>query len=169
MLLEILTQLFRVAWVTVLPVGRSCSSYTTSGPLTLSNPASFLPSRCSHQECTGCTDLQWAAANSGDVRDAGSISGLGRPPGEGNGNLLQYSCLENRMDRGTSQATVHGVTKSWIWLKWLSSHRNCHTEWSKSDREGEISYDIPYMWNLKRNDTNELKIERDSHTWRTNL
>ena len=36
-------------------------------------------------------------------------------------------------------------------------------------REREISYDIPYMWNLKRNDTNELKIERDSHTWRTNL
>ena len=42
----------------------------------------------------------------------------------------------------------------------------CHTEWSKSDREGEISYDILYMWNLKGNDTNELtyKTERESQT-----
>ena len=39
--------------------------------------------------------------------------------------------------------------------------RECHTEWSKSDREGEISYDIPYMWNLKRNDTNELIKQPD--------
>ena len=42
----------------------------------------------------------------------GSIPGLGRSPGEGNGNPLQYSCLENSMDRGTWQATVHGVTES---------------------------------------------------------
>ena len=40
------------------------------------------------------------------------ISGLGRSPGEGNGNPLQYSCLENSMDRGAWKATVHGVTKS---------------------------------------------------------
>ena len=44
--------------------------------------------------------------------DSGSIPGLGRCPGEGNGNLLQYSCLENLMDRGACQAIVHGVTKS---------------------------------------------------------
>ena len=43
----------------------------------------------------------------------GSIPGLGRSPGEGNGNPLQYSCLENPMDRGAWWATVHGVTKSW--------------------------------------------------------
>ena len=42
-----------------------------------------------------------------------SISGLGRSPGEGNGNPLQYSCLENTMDRGAWQGTVHGVAKSW--------------------------------------------------------
>ena len=42
----------------------------------------------------------------------GLISGLGRSPGEGNGNLLQYSCLENSMDRGTGQATVHGIAES---------------------------------------------------------
>ena len=46
----------------------------------------------------------------------GLIPGLGRFPGEGNGNLLQYSCLENSMDRGAWWATVHGVTKSRIRL-----------------------------------------------------
>jgi len=51
-------------------------------------------------------------ANAGDARDAGSIPGSGRSPGEGNGNPLQYSCLGNPMDRGAWQATVHGVTKS---------------------------------------------------------
>jgi len=51
--------------------------------------------------------------NAGDIRDMGSIPGLGRSPGEGNGNPLQYSCLENPMDRGAWQAIVHGATKSW--------------------------------------------------------
>ena len=55
-------------------------------------------------------------ANTGDLRDTGSIPGLGRFPGEGNGNLLQYSWLGNTMDRGAWRATVHGVTKSWIRL-----------------------------------------------------
>ena len=48
-------------------------------------------------------------ANAGDV---GSIPGSGRSPGGGHGNPLQYSCLENPMDRGASWATVHGITKS---------------------------------------------------------
>ena len=51
-------------------------------------------------------------ANARDIRDADSIPGLGRSPGEGNGNPLQYSYLENPMDRGTWQATVHVVAKS---------------------------------------------------------
>ena len=51
--------------------------------------------------------------NVGNVRDSGSISGLGRSPGEENGDPLQYSCLGNPMDRGAWQAIVHGVTKSW--------------------------------------------------------
>ena len=51
-------------------------------------------------------------ANSGDTRDAGSSPVSGRSPGEGNGNPLQYSCLENFMDRGIWQATVHRVTQS---------------------------------------------------------
>ena len=47
-----------------------------------------------------------------DTGDAGSVPGLGRSPGVGNGNPLQYSFLENSMDRGTWWATVHGVAKS---------------------------------------------------------
>ena len=52
-------------------------------------------------------------ANAGEVRDVGSIPGLGRSPGGGLSNPLQYSCLKNPMDRGAWWATVHGVTKSW--------------------------------------------------------
>ena len=52
-------------------------------------------------------------ANAGDVRDKGSIPGLGRSPGKGNGNPLQYSSLVNPMDREAWQATDHGVAKSW--------------------------------------------------------
>ena len=51
-------------------------------------------------------------ANAGDARDMGSIPGLGRFPGGGNGNLLQYSCLENPMDKGAWYAIAHRVTKS---------------------------------------------------------
>ena len=51
-------------------------------------------------------------ANAGDLREAGSIPGSGRSSGEENGNLLQYSCLENSMDRGARWAAVHGVAQS---------------------------------------------------------
>ena len=53
-------------------------------------------------------------ANAGDARDGGSITSLGRYPGVGNGNLLQYSCLENVIDTGALRATVHGAAKSLI-------------------------------------------------------
>ena len=52
-------------------------------------------------------------ANAGDARDAGWILGLERSPGEGNGNLLQYSCLEKSMDKVAWRATVHRVADSW--------------------------------------------------------
>ena len=52
-------------------------------------------------------------ASVGDIRDAGSVPGLGRSHGVGNGNPLQYFCLRNPMDRGIWQATVHGVTENW--------------------------------------------------------
>ena len=57
----------------------------------------------------GGSDGEESACNAGDQ---GSIPGSGRSPGEGNGNALQYSCLENSMDRGAWRATVHGVAKS---------------------------------------------------------
>ena len=52
------------------------------------------------------------SANEGNARDTSLIPGLERSPGEGNGNPLQYSCLENPMDRGAWRAIVHGVAKS---------------------------------------------------------
>ena len=58
-------------------------------------------------------DSEESTCNSGDP---GSIPGSGRSPEEGNGNPLQYSCLENPMDRGAWRATVHGVAKSWTLL-----------------------------------------------------
>ena len=57
----------------------------------------------------GSSDSKESACNAGDL---GLIPGSGRSPGEGNGNPLQYSCLENPMDRGAWWATVHGFAKS---------------------------------------------------------
>ena len=62
----------------------------------------------------GGSDSKESACNAGDL---GSIPGLGKSPGEGNGNPLQYCYLENAMDRGAWQATVHGVAKSWTRLR----------------------------------------------------
>ena len=61
-------------------------------------------------------------ANAGDVRDAGSIPGLGRSPGGGKGYPLQYSCLENSMDRRVWKAVVQGVAKSQTWLSEFYFH-----------------------------------------------
>ena len=61
-------------------------------------------------------------ANAGDIWDVGSIPGWGRFPQVGHGNPVQYSCLENSMDRGAWRATVHRVTKSQTQLKWLHMH-----------------------------------------------
>ena len=55
-------------------------------------------------------------AKAGDIRDTGSVPGLGRSPGEGNGNPLQYSCLEYPMDTGAWQAAVYTVRKNWTWV-----------------------------------------------------
>ena len=91
------------------------------------------------QEVQSCCPLTqaWASqmalvvknpsANAGDTRDACSIPGSRRSPREGHGNPLQYSCLENPMDRGAWWATVHGVTQSQTWLKRLSIRAHTHT------------------------------------------
>ena len=62
-----------------------------------------------------CSDNE-SVVKAGDARDVGSVPGLGRSPGVGNGNPLRHSCLENPMDRGAWRATVHSVVKSWTWL-----------------------------------------------------
>ena len=61
-------------------------------------------------------------ADAGDARDVGSILGSGRSPGEGNGNPLQYSCLENSVDRGAWRAIVHGVKR--VRHDWVTKHTN---------------------------------------------
>ena len=63
-------------------------------------------------------------ANSGDTRDEGSVPGSRRSPGEGNGNPLQYSCLENSMESRVWQTAAHGVTKR---QTRLSTHVHTHT------------------------------------------
>ena len=65
----------------------------------------------------GGSEVKASACNAGDL---GSIPGSGSSPGEGNGNPLQYSCLENPMDRGAWWATVHGVAKSQARLRDLT-------------------------------------------------
>ena len=64
------------------------------------------------------------SGSAGDIRDPGSIPGLGKSLEGGNSNPLQYSCLENPIDRGAWLATVHGVTENRTSLKW---HAHAHT------------------------------------------
>ena len=71
-------------------------------------------------------------ANAGDARETGLIPGLGRSPGERNGKPLQYSSLENSMDRGACRATVHRVTKS-------QTQQYTHTYVLDMDAESENS------------------------------
>ena len=86
-------------------------------------------------------------------------------------------CIDRGMDKEDVVHIYNGVLFSYKkeWNNAICSNmdgpRECHAEWSKSDREGEISYDIPYMWNLERNDRNEptYKTETDSQTPRTSL
>ena len=88
-------------------------------------------------------------ANAGDIRDEGSIPGLGRFPGGGNGNPPQYSCLENLMDRRAWRATVHGVTESWTRLKQLSTHT--YVWWVSVPRaSGCVSVQHRSLWEKER-------------------
>ena len=87
-----------------------------------------LPLRAPTRSLVGWYRPEWASLCSmvknlpAIPQETGSIPGLGRSPGEGHGNPLQYSCLKNPIGRGAWQATVHRVVKSWTWLKWLSTH-----------------------------------------------
>ena len=66
-------------------------------------------------------------ANAGDIRNVGLIPGSGRSSGIGNGDPLQYFCLEIPMDRGACWVTVHGVAKSWIWSNRVIMHNGSVT------------------------------------------
>ena len=66
------------------------------------------------------TTFECAKDSPCNAGNLGLISGSGRSPGGGNGNPLQYACLENSMGRGALRATVYGVTKSWTQLKQLT-------------------------------------------------
>ena len=66
------------------------------------------------------------SASAGHLRDVGLIPGLGRCPGGGHGDPLQYSCLENLTERGAWWATVYGVRQNWTCLKQLSMHACIH-------------------------------------------
>ena len=67
---------------------------------------------CVYEGFPGDSVVKYMPAKARDTGDIGSIPGSERSPGEGNGNALQYSCLENSMDRGAWWAAVHGVTKN---------------------------------------------------------
>ena len=88
--------------------------FFATGILYLGSPCKAIVLQLKIKRCfPGGSDGRESAWISGDL---GSISRLGRCPGEGHGNPLQYSCLVNPMDRGAWQATVHGVAKSQTWL-----------------------------------------------------
>ena len=74
-----------------------------------------------------------------NVGNSGSVPGLGRSLGEGNGNPLQYSCLENPMDRGAWQATVNGITKESDTTELTHTHTHRHTYTQRLDGKSEWS------------------------------
>ena len=106
---------------------QQCIPWASLGTLTSKTCAHGFP---------GGSDGKRSACNAGDQ---GSIPGSGRSPGEGNGNPLQYSCLENLMGRGALQATIYGVAKSQTWLS--DSHRHTDmTEWLTHTHLGNSSH-----------------------------
>ena len=84
---------------------------------------------CRSQGFPGGSEVKASACNVGDL---GSIPGLRRSPGEGNGNPLQYSCLANPMDRGAWWATLHRVAKSWTRLSDFTFWRSCRSSQTHS-------------------------------------
>ena len=99
------TLVLKIPWMEELGAGYSPSGHKESGATERLHFLSLMPLT----DFPSGSDCKMSVYN---ARDLGSIPGLGRFPGEGNGNPLQYSCLENPMDRGAWWATVHGVSKS---------------------------------------------------------
>ena len=101
-------------------------------------------------------------ARAGVVGDTGSIPGLGRSFGGGNGNPLQYFCLKNSMDRGAWQATVRGVTKSQTQLS-ARTHTHTHTH-THTPPVGSVSLEDPNTLSLFQNNTLKININISLHT-----
>ena len=95
----------------------------------------YLPVRC--QQLVVLV-VKSPSASAGDKRDMGLIPGSERPPRAGHGNPLQYSCLENPMDKGAWQATVHRAAKSWAGLKSLKHNQQLHFRSGKLNFYGFI-------------------------------
>ena len=91
----------------------------------ITSAAPFTFTNLYNQGFPGSAVVKNTPANAGDIRNAGFTPGLRRSPGGEHGNPLQYSCLENSMDRGVWWATVHGIAKSWTRL---STHTYTHTQ-----------------------------------------
>ena len=84
--------------------------------------------------------------NAGDTRDMGLIPGLGRSPRVGNGNHLQYSCLQNSMDRGAWRATSHGVER--VKTRWAGEHKSNY-KWHSSQNWNKKSLNLYFYGNTK--------------------
>ena len=115
---------------------RMPDSVTEPQPLNLPSTLLKPPSKLLEQASQVTLVVKNPPAKGGEARDTGSILGSERSPGEGNGNPLQYSCLDNPMDRGAWLAKVHRVAKSWASLKRLctratraSLFRDSWAEW----------------------------------------
>ena len=104
-------------------------------------------------------------ANAGDTRDLGSIPGSGRFSGVGNGNSLQYSCLENPMEGGAWKAAAHGVAEGWTRLSNFTFTFHFHAlEKEMATHSSVLAWRIPgtgslmgcRLWGLTESDTTEV-------------
>ena len=98
----------------------------------------------------GGSAVKNAPINARDTGDVGSIPESGISPGEGNGNPLQYSCLENPMDRGAWQAAAHGVEKSRTQLSVHVQLSTWYKQRIKSARTLGLPYFAPWEWHVRR-------------------
>ena len=109
----------------------SCSAFSL-----LTFPQLFINASSVVGSFSGGAVVKNPPANAGDPRDTGSIPGSGRSPGVGNGNLLQYSCLGNPLDRGACQASVRGVAKSQTQLcYWARMSTHASVAWILKSRD----------------------------------
>ena len=131
-------KLHRVTYFLYLDIYRRISFHCPFPSLCFANPFSFFKSKVCGKPPGGSV-VKESSCKAGDL---GSIPGLGRSPGGGHGNLLQYSCLENPMDRGAWWAIAHGVEKSQTRLSdW--TELNCRGEKTRANKDTVLSLVAP--------------------------